>query len=93
MQYIYKNKMSNWKSCIPANPKFEGAKNSFCIVNVSIMPHESVSCKIQVQYQEGQLCTEFVNICGDEYKEWGADDNWIYEKIASKLALGTLCNQ
>ena len=82
--------MSNWKSCIPANPKYEGAFNSFWLMNTSVVPHESVSCKVQVQYQNGALANEFVNINGDEYKEWSSDDEWLYHKIAHKLALGTL---
>lgn len=82
--------MANWKSCIPANPKYEGAFNSFWLMNTSVVPHESVSCKVQVQYQNGALANEFVNIGGDEYKEWTADDDWLYHKIAHKLALGTL---
>jgi hypothetical protein len=82
--------MSNWKVCIPANPKYENATNSFWVTNVSVVPHESVSCKVQVQYQNGALANEFVNINGDEYKEWSSDDEWLYHKIAQKLALGTL---
>jgi hypothetical protein len=82
--------MANWKSCIPANPKYEGALNSFWLMNTSVVPHESVSCKVQVMYQNGALANEFVNISGDEYKEWTADDDWLYHKIAHKLALGTL---
>ena len=82
--------MSNWKSCIPANPKYENATNSFWVTNVSVVPHESVSCKVQVMYQNGALANEFVNVSGDEYKEWSSDDEWLYHKIAQKLALGTL---
>lgn len=82
--------MSNWKVCIPANPKYENATNSFWVTNVSVVPHESVSCKVQVQYQNGALANEFVTISGDEYKEWSSDDEWLYHKIAQKLALGTL---
>lgn len=82
--------MANWKSCIPANPKYEGAFNSFWLMNTSVVPHESVSCKVQVQYQNGALANEFVTISGDEYKEWTADDDWLYHKIVHKLALGTL---
>ena len=82
--------MANWKSCIPANPKYEGAFNSFWLMNTSVVPHESVSCKIQVQYQNGALANEFVTIGGEEYKEWTADDDWLYHKICHKLALGTL---
>ena len=82
--------MANWKSCIPANPKYEGAFNSFWLMNTSVVPHESVSCKVQVQYQNGALANEFVTIGGDEYKEWSSDDEWLYHKIAHKLALGTL---
>jgi hypothetical protein len=33
---------------------------------------------------------EFVTIKQPEYAEWGTDDEWIYQKIASKLGLGTL---
>jgi hypothetical protein len=84
--------MSNWKVCIPANPKYENATNSFCVMNVSVVPHESVSCKLQVQYQNGGLAAEFVTIGGDEYKEWAADDEWLYQKIATKLALGVLAD-
>jgi hypothetical protein len=82
--------MSNWKSCIPANPKYENATNSFWVTNVSVVPHESVSCKVQVQYQNGALANEFVNINGDEYKEWSSNDDWLYHKICQKLALGSL---
>ena len=82
--------MANWKSCIPANPKYEGAFNSFWLMNTSVVPHESVSCKVQVMYQNGALANEFVNVSGDEYKEWTADDDWLYHKICQKLALGTL---
>jgi len=59
-------------------------------MNTSVVPHESVSCKVQVMYQNGALANEFVNISGDEYKEWTADDDWLYHKIVQKLALGTL---
>lgn len=59
-------------------------------MNTSVVPHESVSCKVQVMYQNGALANEFVNINGDEYKEWAADDEWLYHKICHKLALGTL---
>jgi hypothetical protein len=82
--------MSNWKACIPANPKYEGATNLFWVMNVSVVPNESASIKVQVQYQNGALANEFITISGDEYKEWAADDNWIYQKVAHKLALGTL---
>lgn len=82
--------MSNWRVCIPANPQYENAINSFCIMNTNIVPTISVSCKVQVQYQNGSLATEFVNIIGNEYKEWGDDDEWLYLKIALKLVLGTL---
>lgn len=84
--------MSNWKVCIPANPKYEGARNQFWVTNVGVVPNESVACKVQVHYQNGALAVEFVTITGDEYKEWGADDNWIYQKIATKLALGVLAD-
>lgn len=82
--------MSNWKICIPANPKYEGAVNQFWVMHVSVLPNESVSFKVQVQYQNGALAIEFLTISGDEYKEWGTDDNWIYQKVARKLALGVL---
>ena len=84
--------MSNWKACIPANPKYEGAKNAFWVTNVSVVPHEAVSVRVQVHYQNGALANEFISISGDEYKEWAADDNWIYQKVATKLALGTLAD-
>lgn len=82
--------MSNWKSCIPSNPKYENARNAFWLMSASVVPHEAVKCKVQVQYQNGSFAIEFVTITGDEYLEWGADDNWLYHKIATKLALGTL---
>lgn len=84
--------MSNWKTCIPANPKYEGAVNTFWVTNVSVAPHEGASIKVQVHYQNGALANEFITIGGDEYKEWSADDNWIYHKVATKLALGTLAD-
>jgi len=84
--------MSNWKACIPANPKYEGAKNLIWVMNVSVVPNESASIKVQVQYQNGALANEFITIGGDEYKEWAADDNWIYHKVARKLALGALAD-
>ena len=84
--------MSNWKVCIPANPKYEGALNTFWVTNVSVAPHEGASIKVQVHYQNGALANEFIAIGGDEYKEWAADDNWIYQKVATKLALGVLAD-
>lgn len=57
---------------------------------MSVSPHEGASIKVQVHYQNGALANEFITITGDEYKEWGADDNWIYQKVATKLALGVL---
>ena len=84
--------MSNWKACIPANPKYEGAVNTFWVTNVSVAPHEGASIKVQVHYQNGALANEFITIGGDEYKEWAADDNWIYHKVATKLALGVLAD-
>ena len=82
--------MSNWKACIPANPKYEGANNQFWVTSVAVVPHEAVNVRVQVHYQNGALANEFITITGDEYKEWAADDNWIYQKVAHKLALGTL---
>ena len=84
--------MSNWKACIPANPKYEQARNLIWVMNVSVVPNESASIKVQVQYQNGALANEFLTIGGDEYKEWAADDNWIYHKVATKLALGVLAD-
>jgi hypothetical protein len=84
--------MSNWKACIPANPKYEGAVNTFWVTNVSVEPHECASIKVQVHYQNGALANEFITIGGEEYKEWSADDNWIYHKVATKLALGVLAD-
>jgi hypothetical protein len=84
--------MSNWKACIPANPKYEGALNTFWVTNVSVVPHEGASIKVQVHYQNSALANEFITISGDEYKEWAADDNWIYQKVATKLALGVLAD-
>lgn len=84
--------MSNWKACIPANPKYEGALNTFWVTNVSVAPHEGASIRVQVHYQNGALANEFITITGDEYKEWAADDNWIYQKVATKLALGVLAD-
>lgn len=82
--------MSNWIACHPVNPLREGATNNFCIQSLNVIPHESVSCKVQVQYQNSALSVEFVNICQPEYGEWGTDDNWVYKTIAHKLCLGTL---
>jgi hypothetical protein len=45
-----------------------------------------------VLYQNSALANEFITISGDEYKEWGADDDWIYQKVCHKLALGTLAD-
>jgi hypothetical protein len=84
--------MSNWKACIPANPKYEGALNTFWVTNVSVVPHEGASIRVQVHYQNGALANEFVNISGDEYKEWSNNDDWIYQKVATKLALGVLAD-
>lgn len=84
--------MSNWKACIPANPKYEGALNTFWVTNVSVIPHECASIKVQVHYQNGALANEFITITGDEYKEWANNDDWIYQKVATKLALGTLAD-
>lgn len=84
--------MSNWKSCMSPNPQYEGATNQFCILSINVVPHQAVNCKVQVHYQNGVFANEFVTISGDEYKEWGADDNWIYHKIATKLALGVLAD-
>jgi hypothetical protein len=84
--------MSNWKACIPANPKYEGATNSFWVTNVSVSPHKAASVRVQVRYQNGALANEFVTITGEEYKEWAADDDWIYHKVATKLALGVLAD-
>jgi hypothetical protein len=84
--------MSNWKVCIPANPKHQGAVNEFWVTNVSVAPHEGARIQVQVHYQNGALANEFIAIGGDEYKEWAADDNWIYQKVATKLALGVLAD-
>jgi hypothetical protein len=84
--------MSNWKACIPSNAKYEGAYNTFWVMNVSVSPHEAARIQVQVQYQNGALANEFINIGTDEYKEWGVDDNWIYQKVATKLALGVLAD-
>jgi hypothetical protein len=82
--------MANWRACIPCNPACEGAHNQFCVTNVTVAPNESVSIKVQVIYHNGVFSTEFITISGDEYKEWGTDDNWIYQKVSIKLCLGTL---
>ncbi len=84
--------MSNWIKCNPANPIREGAHNAFCITSLNVVPNESLSCKVQVEYQNSALSVEFINIAQPEYGEWGTDDSWIYQKIAQKLCLGTLAN-
>ena len=84
--------MANWKACIPSNPLCEGAHNQFCVTNVSVALNEGVTIKVQVIYQNSAFATEFLTISGDEYKEWGADDNWIYKKVARKLCLGVLAD-
>lgn len=84
--------MANWRGCIPSNPLCEGAHNQFCVTNVSVALNEGVSIKVQIHYQNGAFACEFVTISGDEYKEWGADDNWIYQKVARKLCLGVLAD-
>lgn len=85
--------MSNWKICHPSNPILEGATNSFCITSLNVSPHESVKIRVQVIYQTGSMTTEFLLIEQPEYSEWGADDDWIYQKIAHKLALGSLTKE
>ncbi len=82
--------MANWRACIPSNPLCEGAHNQFCVTNVSVALNEGVTIKVQVIYQNSAFSTEFLTITGDEYKEWGTDDNWIYQKVARKLCLGVL---
>lgn len=82
--------MSNWTICYPSNPRLEGSVNMFWLMSTNIVPHESVTCKVQVHYQNEVLSTEFVNITQPEYSEWGNNDDWLYEKIANKLALGSL---
>ena len=62
------------------------------MTNVSVALNEGVSIKVQIHYQNGAFACEFVTISGDEYKEWGADDNWIYQKVARKLCLGVLAD-
>ena len=84
--------MSNWKVCYPVNAKYDGAINTFWVTNVSVVPHEGASIKVQVHYQNGAFASEFLTITGDEYKEWAVDDNWIYQKVATKLALGVLAD-
>jgi hypothetical protein len=84
--------MANWRACIPSNPLCEGAHNQFCVTNVSVALNEGVTIKVQVMYQNSAFATEFLTITGDEYKEWGADDNWIYQKVARKLCLGVLAD-
>jgi hypothetical protein len=84
--------MANWRACIPSNPLCEGAHNQFCVNNVSVALNEGVTIKVQVHYQNSAFATEFLTITGDEYKEWGNDDNWVYQKIARKLCLGVLAD-
>ena len=84
--------MANWRACIPSNPLCEGATNQFCVNNVSVALNEGVTIKVQVIYQNSAFATEFLTISGDEYKEWGTDDNWIYQKVARKLCLGVLAD-
>ena len=84
--------MANWRACIPSNPLCEGAHNQFCVNNVSVALNEGVTIKVQVIYQNSAFATEFLVISGDEYREWGQDDDWIYQKIARKLCLGVLAD-
>lgn len=84
--------MANWRACIPSNPLCEGAHNQFCVNNVSVALNEGVTIKVQIIYQNSAFATEFLTITGDEYKEWGTDDNWIYQKVARKLCLGVLAD-
>lgn len=85
--------MSNWKICHPSNPILEGAINSFCITSLNVTPHESAKIRVQIIYQTGSMTTEFLLIEQPEYSEWGSDDDWIYQKIAHKLALGSLTKE
>ena len=54
--------MSNWKACIPANPKYEGAYNQFWVTNVSVVPHEGARIQVQVHYQNGALALSLIHI-------------------------------
>lgn len=61
----------------------------FDIQGISISPNTSARVQVLVFYGEGTIQNRFVDIlAGDEYNNWGNDDDYIIALVAHKLGLG-----
>jgi hypothetical protein len=59
------------------------------IQGISIYPNTSARVQALVFYGEGTIQNRFVDIlAGDEYNNWGNDDDYIIALVAFKLGLG-----
>jgi hypothetical protein len=61
--------------------------DSFVIILGDLRLNESVAVGVQLYYKEERVYfTSFV-ITGEEYSNWGNDDNYLKNLVASKLGL------
>ena len=96
---------NNYRKIEPA-PVLDKTANAICISYANVQLFQNCTAQYEVrQITEVQtvpdghmmppmwgspLMTGSITLSGDDYANWGSDDNYIYEQIASKLGLTLL---
>jgi hypothetical protein len=96
---------TNYRKIEPA-PVLGNTANAICIHYANVQLFQSCTAQYEVRQitdiptlPDGQtlppmwgpvLMTGSLVISGDDYAAWGADDNYLYEKVAEKLGLTLL---
>lgn len=58
------------------------------IQGISIIPHTSAKIQALCFYKGGEIQMKFVEITGDEYTNWGNDDDYLISLVGHKLGMG-----
>lgn len=93
---------NNYRKIEPA-PVLDKTANAICIPYVNVQLFQNCTAQYEVRQitdiptlPDGQvlpaiwgpvLMTGSIVLSGDDYTSWGADDNYLYEKVAEKLGL------
>ena len=95
---------TNYRKIEPA-PVLGKTANAICIPNANVQLFQSCTAQYEVRQiteialPDGQvlpamwgpvLMNGSITLSGDDYAAWGADDQYLYEKIAEKLGLKVL---
>jgi len=58
------------------------------IQGITITPNTSARVQALCYYQEGPILMKFVDISGQQYNDWGNDDNYLIALVGHKVGMG-----